>query len=467
MNLSNVSICILLFLGAQRGWLIATAFSVFLTLSSRGASQDVPEGMSVIGAQPSVFKVFLYENSAVKCPGGVRLKGSMIQSSLYQSEPVIVQEYEEAKRNGSIDSSVDRSSYCWQQVLSHPDEYLGATPDDTMVHSSGASGSAFAVSQEGILLTNAHVVSAPTKQEILSDLFVHGWADNAIRGLTAEIGGAPPARLNEGAVQGLFRWFSNHADVQSEVNTLIVVNFGKLRDTLDEILRSGSIPTADRLLTPKLTAGVTVLAKGEVYPGKDVAVIKIEPPNAESIKDKVICLQLGDSDSVLAEMKIHALGFPGGVFNLFNHPAMKDEAELDVSDVPGEISTPRQMSGDWTGFEMSADINHGYSGGPVIDLHGRAIAINVAGTEISGHKIAIPINIAKEFLNQAGVHPDPGPATAHWISALQLFSARNYAGAQKELDQLIGMQGGPSSKWVNRYVRDFYERCKRKLTAKG
>lgn len=391
----------------------------------------------------------------------------MLQSALYQNEPVVVQEYEQAKTNGSIDSSADRSSYCWQQVLRHPDEYLEAAGSDGEVpYSWGASGSAFAVSREGILLTNAHVVSVPPKQEILEDFFLRGWADDSIRALSVEIGGAPPAGLDENAVKGrLFGWFLNHSDVRSEGNTRIAVNFGKLRDTLDEILRSGSIPTADWLLTPKLTAAVAVLAKGEVYPGKDVAVIKIEPPDVESIRDKVICLPLGDSDSVLAEMKIHALGFPGGVFNLFNHPAMKDEAELAVSDQPGEISTPRQMSGDWTGFEMSADINHGYSGGPVLDLQGRAIAINVANTDISGHKIAIPINIAREFLNQAGIHPDPGPATAHWVSALQLFSAGNYAGAQKELDQLISMQGGPSSKWVNRYVRDFYERCKRKLTA--
>src|SRR5438552_3375973 len=121
--------------------LVAFAFAVLVNLPRSGASQDVPEGMSVILAQPSVFKVFLFENSAVKCPGGVRLKGSMIQSSLYQSEPVVVQEYEQAKTNGSIDSSVDRSSYCWQQVLSHPDEYLEATVDDTKVHSWGASGS--------------------------------------------------------------------------------------------------------------------------------------------------------------------------------------------------------------------------------------------------------------------------------------------------------------------------------------
>jgi hypothetical protein len=70
-----------------------------------------------------------------------------------------------------------------------------------------------------------------------------------------------------------------------------------------------------------------------------------------------------------------------------------------------------------------------------------------------------------QIITEAGVQPDPGPATAHWISALQLFSTGNYVGAQKELDQLVSMEGGPSSKWVNRYVRDFYERCKRKLAA--
>jgi serine protease Do len=365
-----------------------------------------------------------------------------------------LQEYENDRQNQTIPESLSQSDYCWRKIAQNPEAYLDPGETKNQLFRYGWSGSAFAVSREGILLTNAHVASDATKQDVIRQFFVFFWGSKAISMVSAQIGGGPPGGDKDPAVLSLFHWLLQHSDAAPSTQLRLAVKFGELQDILDEVLKSGELPTADRMLKPELTASVKVLSTGEVYPGKDVAVLKV----TDRVQDKMICLPIGDSDLVFSQNKIHALGFPGGVF--FSD-LMESEAELRVSEVPGEISTPTPMIGGWTSFAMTADINHGYSGGPVVDTHGNAIAINVAGTEITSHKIAIPINIANSYLKQAGVKPDPGPETVHWINGLKLFSEKKYTDAQKEIGQAIDLQGGRSAKWANPYVLEFYDRCRK------
>jgi S1-C subfamily serine protease len=90
---------------------------------------------------------------------------------------------------------------------------------------------------------------------------------------------------------------------------------------------------------------------------------------------------------------------------------------------------------------MSADINHGDSGGPVLDSRGRVIAINVgSATGASGHTLAVPINYAREMLRDLHVQVDSGPATALWIEALADYNEQHYADANTKLNLLREIQ---------------------------
>jgi serine protease Do len=146
-----------------------------------------------------------------------------------------------------------------------------------------------------------------------------------------------------------------------------------------------------------LSVPAEIKAKGEVFPGKDVAVLKVNLP------DTLICLPLGDSDTIQPDTVVHAMGYPGAAIL---RGAMKEEAGYRVIVHEGRIDARLPMSGGWEGFHMTAETNHGDSGGSVLDDSGHVIALNVAGNDQApAQNIAIPINMAKAFLTQAGVQP--------------------------------------------------------------
>ena len=83
-----------------------------------------------------------------------------------------------------------------------------------------------------------------------------------------------------------------------------------------------------------------------------------------------------------------------------------------------------------------------------------------------GHRLAVPINIAKEFLKQAGINPDPGPLTKLWEEGLRLYSNGQYSEACDKFDSVYektGQIGTSIFEIGNPYVREMADRCKKKL----
>lgn len=120
-------------------------------------------------------------------------------------------------------------------------------------------------------------------------------------------------------------------------------------------------------------------------PEYDLAVIKV-------ISDKLERASLGDSDKVEQGDVVIAIGSPHGLF----HTA----TEGIISYVGRRSGSNRTLVRNF--LQTSAAINHGNSGGPLIDLTGRVVGINTwklsdEGTDsIDGIGFAIPINIAKQ-----------------------------------------------------------------------
>jgi len=66
------------------------------------------------------------------------------------------------------------------------------------------------------------------------------------------------------------------------------------------------------------------------------------------VGDKLICLPLGNSDEVLPQTHIHALGLSGIGFNEW---LMLPLAKFRASSEPGEIGQTKPMLGGWEAFE--------------------------------------------------------------------------------------------------------------------
>jgi len=139
------------------------------------------------------------------------------------------------------------------------------------------------------------------------------------------------------------------------------------------------------------SAKATVLGRDELY---DLAVIKVDVPESE-----LHPLELGTVDSVQVGDPVVAIGNPFGYAQTVTAGIVSAKGRILQSPEGQGRIIPNAIQTD-------AAINHGNSGGPLIDRHGDVIAINaqiadpsVTGTNANaGVGFAIPIDLAKRAL---------------------------------------------------------------------
>ena len=135
----------------------------------------------------------------------------------------------------------------------------------------------------------------------------------------------------------------------------------------------------------------------------DVALLKIDPSEAGDLT----VLPLGDSDKVKVGQQVVAIGNPLGYdFTLTTGV---------VSALDRELKSPNgSVIAD--GIQTDAAINHGNSGGPLIDATGHVIGINEQIASQSGAPegigFAVPINTAVRVMDQL---KSDGKATYAWL----------------------------------------------------
>ncbi|BBX62890.1 serine protease HtrA [Mycobacterium saskatchewanense] len=151
-------------------------------------------------------------------------------------------------------------------------------------------------------------------------------------------------------------------------------------------------------------------------PKTDLAVLKVDNV------DNLTVARLGDSDKVRVGDEVLAAGAPLGLRSTVTHG------------IVSALHRPVPLSGEGSdtdtvidGVQTDASINHGNSGGPLIDMDSQVIGINTAGKSLSdsasGLGFAIPINEAKmvaQTLIKDGkiVHPTLGVSTRSVSNAI-------------------------------------------------
>jgi len=151
-------------------------------------------------------------------------------------------------------------------------------------------------------------------------------------------------------------------------------------------------------------------------PKTDLAVLKVDNV------DNLTVARFGDSDKVRVGDDVLAAGAPLGLRSTVTHGIIS------------ALHRPVPLSGEGSdtdtvidALQTDASINHGNSGGPLIDMDSQVIGINTAGKSLSdsasGLGFAIPINEAKEVaqtLIKDGkiVHPTLGVSTRSVSNAI-------------------------------------------------
>jgi S1-C subfamily serine protease len=151
-------------------------------------------------------------------------------------------------------------------------------------------------------------------------------------------------------------------------------------------------------------------------PKTDLAVLKVDNV------DNLTVAQLGDSDKVRVGDEVLAAGAPLGLRSTVTHG------------IVSALHRPVPLSGEGSdtdtvidAVQTDASINHGNSGGPLIDMNSQVIGIDTAGKSLSdsasGLGFAIPINEVKsvaQALIKDGkiVHPTLGVSTRSVSNAI-------------------------------------------------
>ncbi len=165
--------------------------------------------------------------------------------------------------------------------------------------------------------------------------------------------------------------------------------------------------TGIRVITASRETLNAKLVKSSAVP--DLALLKVELSSHPIIP-------IGDSDKVVAGSYVAAIGSPKGLSQSFTH---------------GSVSNADRVYSGNKCFQISVLINHGNSGGPLINEFGQAIGINTfgegtaviidgkgIGSDIQGINYAIKINEAKQLLDgnampeKSGTAPRSSPSGA-------------------------------------------------------
>ncbi len=170
---------------------------------------------------------------------------------------------------------------------------------------------------------------------------------------------------------------------------------GFVIDTEGRILTNAHVVDGADLVRVEFEDGVSatakVLGRDELY---DLAVIKVDVPASE-----LHPLELGSVDSVQVGDPVVAIGNPFGYAQTVTAGIISAKGRILQSPEGEGRIIPNALQTD-------ASINHGNSGGPLIDRHGDVIGINaqiadpsVTGTNANaGIGFAIPIDLAKRAL---------------------------------------------------------------------
>jgi S1-C subfamily serine protease len=319
------------------------------------------------------------------------------------------------------------------QVLSDPLAYF--IPTKTLSQDNVeliGQGSGFVISPDGYVVTNAHV-AAPDDTELKQQLAANGLKDFVARDVKDFINSVG-SQATPGLVQK-----ATDAITTYDAKYLQIGNLSKSFNIEVGAASSGKVKAQD------ITA--EVLAAGKQIPGKDVAVLKVDRTNMPTV-------QLGDDSQVNPGDKVYVLGYPGAATF---HPVLSEASQTEPTFTSGTISAKKTSPGGFPVFQIDAPITHGNSGGPVFDDHGRVIGIATFGTvdptsgkEIQGFNFALPISVAREFINKSGAKPREGVVSQKYDEAIALYNKQWYSDALTGFNQVNSLS--PGHPYVHEYI---------------
>ena len=297
--------------------------------------------------------------------------------------------------------------------------------EQTVETGAGGSGTGFIINPDGLILTSGHVV-APTRDQtaLRRDL------------------------IRNGAIAALVRHFP--------IETLRTIYREESLDRYVEALAaSGGIESMRVSSQVELSNGETLPFRIRRWSpalnerGTDLALLQIERKGLPS-------LPLGDSESTRIGESIFSVGYPAVASSTDEVIGgwLSRDSDLEATFNPGTITAIKRNIANTPVLQSNVAIYRGNSGGPAVNLDGEVIGVSTWGhTNAEQIKFLVPINVAKEFLKEAGVRPSSeGEFDRHYRAALE--SARDGKWIDAKMELLHATRLFPKSPDLIRFGHD-------------
>ena len=291
-------------------------------------------------------------------------------------------------------------------------QWVGGTTSVDM--ETGFSCSGFIINPSGYILTNAHCAdtSSDNISSLVWDQFSYELYDNLQSNLPPQ---AVPS--DQIAIADLHKQILNFIVDYGEIKNLTwwfsVFDPNRSEGSVQDFISKGFQPEIKKM--------------GQPYPqpGKDIAIIKIDKENAPIVK-------LGDSNDTKTGGRIFVMGFPATA-------DLNESGYIEPSFTSGIVSAIKKSSqGDYNVIQIDAAIAGGNSGGPVFNEKGEVIGIATFGSsETQGYNWILPINLAKDFLNELNVATNTNNITnQHYQLGIDYFLDKKYSKAKEEFQKV-------------------------------